>query len=294
MHLCKVSVSKSATATRKGMQTALDALGALGAAWQLSVELPPVRSASDAVRAAASYALHDWRKFTHGEYVCRALAESPVGAEKRRGLHLQINVVMRHHTHVDYSRPVCTLRAQKASDTPVLEKQDAAKEFDVLVRALDPSTLVEHGQTTLYDGDIRRLIEACLAPCTIPFWHGVLLVVDQDAADFARRVAEQMGAVVDHGDVRVSLIALEMHDANRQALAEELAEDLSMQFQKVIERCSYDAPNRPDIHRTYDAIVARMAQAEMLLDVGIPCLDALTACEDAIALMDEAALCASD
>lgn len=278
MHLVRISVSKDARIQRDTALSTLTAL--LGKATTADV-FPGVRGPSDAVRTAAAYALIPWRRFVHQGKQCEVLAKSPESTSTH-GLNLHIHVCERTESKVGYSALVVRLSKTQTQSTPETIREESAHHFPDLVAVLDAATLVQEGQRYLYDNDLRKLLSLVLQPVAFKLWPGVSLVLQDHGVTLARDLERVLGACLASGSLSVSLIALDMSQANREALARELAEELTPHLEKLTDRCGYTAPNSAAIQRDYEALAEKISQAETLLGVPLPLLGTQMDTETAI------------
>lgn len=283
MHLVRLSITKEALADRTAVHCALSTM--VDAETRDSA-MPAARGTTDAVRTAASYALQRWQRFEHAGQTCKAIAKATKGA-KKRGLDLHIHVQATGDTSVSYSALVARLTSKTASDTPFLYAEDGAAVFPAIVKALDPHMLREHGQAHLYDNDLRKICDALLDPYAVSMWPGVSLVLTDEGVTFAHALERVLAPCLRAGSLSVSLIALDMSHANREALARDLAREWTPQLANLAERCGYTAPNVPAITREYETLAAKISQAEALLGVDVPCLEAQLTVEAALMALPE-------
>jgi hypothetical protein len=267
------------------MQSNLTTYGVCSADTLRSI-FPADRSKTDAVRAAAAYALLKYQRFhDRNGRLCKAIAKSPKSATKK-GMDIQIHVQACSDDTVEYSQLVARLSAPTAQSTPELIREKAAEEFPDLCKDLHVKALREQGQDNLYDNDIRKLLEGLLDPYTVSLWKGLSLVLDETGLAYIHTLQWHCDAVLSAGKVSLSTLALDMSQANREALARELADEFATQLHKIAERCAYTAPNAKAIVTTYETLASKITQAETLLGVAIPCHDAQLAAETAIMALD--------
>jgi len=246
--------------------------------------LPAMRGTSDAVRTAARYALLRYRTFNDaGNNTCHALAASPKG-ENGRGLNLHVNVQVRTTDNVEYSTLVCKLQAPRSGDIPECIPGDGATVYPDLYKELSNiPALVAVGQDHCFDNDLRKVLENVLADHAYDLgWKGIRLVLSDEAKAYAIAVEKALRRSLDTGTLSISCIALDMSEANREALASELAQEFTAQFEALTERCSYTTPNVPVITKEYEALRSKLHSAEDLLGVEVPCIAAFIDCEQAL------------
>jgi hypothetical protein len=142
--------------------------------------------------------------------------------------------------------------------------------------------LVDHGQARLYDNDLRKICDRLLEPYTVGLWTGLSLILDDTGLEYVKRLQRCLNRVLCAGTVTLSTLALDMSHANRQALAQELAQEFSGQLVKIVERCAYTAPNVDAIMKSYEVVAGKIAQAETLLGIAIPCQDSQLEVETAL------------
>jgi hypothetical protein len=213
--------------------------------------------------------------------LCKAIAKSPKNA-KKKGMDIQIHVQACGDDTVEYSQLIARLYAPQASAVPELIREQAASDYAQLCADLNIATLVEQGQERLYDNDLRRLCDRLLEPYTVGLWTGLSLVLDDTGMAYLARVQKLCNAELSAGTITLSTLALDMSQANRQALARELAQEFDGQLSKLVERCSYTAPNVDAIMKAYELLSAKISQAEMLLGIAIPCQDSQLSAETAL------------
>ena len=284
MHLLKLSVSRDVQIERSSMMNLLPAYEVCTLE-QASKNMPAERSKTDAVRSAASYALLSYRRFDHNGRTCEVLAKSPK-SDSTRGMVLQINVREIGDAKVKYSEEILTLSAPNAHTTPEMILTDTAHEFERLVAALNVERLIEQGQRTLYDNDVRKLIELLLDQYTVGLWKGLSLVIDDTGLTYIKRLQRLLDTELDAGSVTLSTLALDMSQANRSALARELAQEFIPMLEHLTERAGYPAPSVKKILADYDALTAKLEQAEALLGCPIPCNDARMDLETALMALE--------
>jgi hypothetical protein len=282
MHLLKVTISKDSRIHREDMIIALRK-HAVCSESQAQDVLPAVRSKTDAVRMAAQYVLLNYQRFDHNARTCKILAKSPRNAKTKRGLDLQLNVQAIGDETVEYSEQILRVYAPNAQSTPEIILQPAASEFTRLVSALDIDTLIYNGQHTLYDNDMRRIIDILLEPYTSNLWKGLSLVIDDTGLTYIERMQALCDTELGAGSITLSTLALDMSHANRVALARELATEEYIPALKILsERCGYAGPNVKAIETAYDALLGKIDQANNVLGVDIPCKDAQIDLETAL------------
>jgi len=225
--------------------------------------------------------LLSWRRFEHQGQDCEVLAKSPK-RKKAHGLNLHIHVRLCGEDSVDYSTLIARITSENSTKTPERIKAEGASQFPALLEALDAERLVSEGQFYLYDNDIRKMLDALLEPYTYSVWPGVSLVCQEAGFALAAQLENVFSTALCNGSLSVSLIALEMSQANRQALARELTQELQTQLHKLTERCSYTAPNSKAITADYEALAEKISQAEHVLGVPLPLIEAQIQTESAI------------
>jgi len=282
MYLLKISIEKETYAYRNLLLASLTRYGVCQSESEAQALLPPMRAKTDACRAATSYTLLRYQRFyDQAGRLCKAIAKSPKNA-KKKGLDIQIHIQACGDDTVEYSQLVARLYAPQASAVPELIREQAASEYAQLCADLNIATLVEQGQERLYDNDLRRLCDRLLEPYTVGLWTGLSLVLDDTGMAYLARVQKLCNAELSAGTITLSTLALDMSHANRKALARELAQEFDGQLSKLVERCSYTAPNVDAIMKAYELLSAKISQAEMLLGIAIPCQDSQLSAETAL------------
>jgi len=204
--------------------------------------------------------------------LCKAIAKSPKNA-KQKGLDVQIHVQACGDNTVEYSQLIARLYAPQASAMPELIQESASTDYQQLCCDLDISSLVSQGQARLYHNDMRKILERLLEPYCVGLWTGISLVLDETGLDYVKLLQRCCDQAMSAGTVTLSTLALDMSHANRKALAQELADEFTIQLAKLVERCAYTAPNVDAIMKTYELLSAKIAQAETLLGIAIPLSD---------------------
>jgi len=282
VHLLKISITKESYAYRNLLLASLTRYGVCQSESEAQALLPPMRAKTDACRAATSYTLLRYQRFyDQAGRLCKAIAKSPKNA-KKKGMDIQIHVQACGDDTVEYSQLIARLYAPQASAVPELIREQAASDYAQLCADLNIATLVEQGQERLYDNDLRRLCDRLLEPYTVGLWTGLSLVLDDTGMAYLARVQKLCNAELSAGTITLSTLALDMSQANRQALARELAQEFDGQLSKLVERCSYTAPNVDAIMKAYELLSAKISQAEMLLGIAIPCQDSQLSAETAL------------
>ena len=133
-----------------------------------------------------------------------------------------------------------------------------------------------------FESDLRKLAQGLLEASCMPLWPGVLLALTPEASQAVDALQHLLGAL-EAGQGAVSLLSLDHTPANRQALAQELAQGFGEALGKLQEQLGYDAPMVEKIQAKYDALAAKIALAESVLGVEIDCLDAQADVELALA-----------
>lgn len=284
MHLLKLSVAKDTTIPRQDMTNLLPAYEVCSLE-TASKAMPAERSKTDAVRAAASYALLSYKRFEHNGRTCEVLSKSPK-SDSKRGMTLQINIREIGESKISYSEEILTLSAPDAHSTPEMLLSPIAVDFERLVAALNVDTLIDRGQSTLYDNDIRKIIELLLERYTVSLWKGLSLVLDDDGLKYIKRLQRLCDSELTHGSVTLSTLALDMSQANRTALARELGEEFCALLAKLLERAGYPAPSVKAINAEYELLSAKIDQAELLLGCEIPCTHARIDLETALMALE--------
>ena len=270
MHLLKISIEKETYAYRNLLLASLTRYGVCQSESEALALLPAVRAKTDACRAAAAYTLLRYQRFyDQAGRLCKAIAKSPKNA-KKKGMDIQIHVQACGDDTVEYSQLVARLYAPQASAVPELIREQAASDYAQLCADLNIATLVEQGQSRLYDNDLRKIMDRLLEPYTVGLWTGLSLVLDDTGMAYLARVQKLCNAELSAGTITLSTLALDMSHANRKALAQELAQEFDGQLQKIAERCSYTAPNVDAIMKAYELLSAKISQAETLLGLDIP------------------------
>jgi hypothetical protein len=240
--------------------------------------LPSLRCPSDALRVATTYVLRDWSSWKGEDgTVYKALAASPTG---QRGLVLDINVQIRKPDGVQYSETVCRVEALDGKDPQCVRSQTNSSLFTDLFHALDIDTLLRLGTAHLFDQDLRRLCSDLLSAEADTLWPGVWLCLRDTPA--MQAIAE-LGTLVCQGSVTLQTLTLEQSDANRQLLADELAQEYIAQLGKLSKRLDYPTPNLETIERDYLVLCEKIRSAEALLGLPIACLSEQVTFEQALA-----------
>jgi hypothetical protein len=284
MDLLRISVSKDSCLPRTQFDSFLNnILQPLWAAPLLEPALPRVRNSTDNVRCALAYALRPWLKFEQDDARCKVLAVPTKGA---KGLDICIHVQARGTDSVEYSDLVCRITGGTL-DQPITTTATEAglTRYPALVADVQAATLERHGAHHLYDNDIRRLCDALMSAHGVPLWPATLLV-NASAKTYVAALGQLQGILLS-GTISLSLLSLDDTPANRDALAHELAVSIGAELSDVHDRLYYVAPSLGPLRKVYDRLCFKIAHAEQLLGVPIPCstqLDAIDARLEALEL----------
>ncbi len=271
MDVLKLSISKNALIERKTLEDLLTDTEA-------SI-LPMARGMADNVRLALAYRLKDFRNFEHNGAQCKVLAVPTRGS---KGLDIWIHVQRRSTDTVQYSpEPVCQISGNGGTQ-PVQVTISDYSYHDLLHAIGSGASLEAFGEQHYFESDIRKLAQSLLEASCLPLWPGILLALTPDAVQAIKAVERLLGAL-DAGLGTVSLLSLDHTPANRQALAQELAQGFGEALGKLQEQLGYDAPMVEKIQAKYDALAVKIALAESVLGVEIDCLDAQADVELALA-----------
>ena len=235
---------------------------------------PAVRSRGDALRWGLTQALRAWQRFEHSGDQCRAIAAT--AKTDGRGLAIDIHV-QRIGQDVDYSRKVCRLTVSRSGEAS-LDKGPDFWSYRTLTDALDPAELIDYGQSNLFDSDLRRILDTLLDGQVLRLWPGIFVALGR-AQVSAVEQAQALFHAPDAGTIRFSLLSLENSQANREALADELAQEFERAYSEIETRAEGPGPNTERLTDELMALDARRSQAERILDVTIPCDDAQTSAE---------------
>ena len=234
--------------------------------------LPSSRSRTDNVRHGLREVMRQWAKFEQDGAECMALAES---TKSGKGLDMRINVKHRSTGTVRYtSSPIASISGDNGeSDFTVQLTVEGRQQFPKLCYALNRVDNMERfGESHYFESDLRRLCEQLLEGACLPLWSGLRLILTEDGRTRVRLIQELLG-VLDAGYVRLSMLSLDNTPANREALARELGEGFTAQLETLLERCGYEPPNVPAITKEYGVLQARLALAEEVLGIEIPCFE---------------------
>ena len=266
MDLMRLSVSKN---TRIRRDTLMHSAGApaLAARWPELASLLPVRNRANTIRVALAYKLRRWQKFeaSNGDLCC-AIAKPTKGS---KGLDIRVNVQRRGVDTVTYSDLVLSYTGGAGEPVRCEVTPEAAQYPDLVADIGDIAALEAYGQTYWFDNDIRMLAQDLLEQAYMPLWPGVTLMLDSTARD-AITDLETLLAGCEDGGMTCRLLSLDNTPANREALARELGEHLEEDAHKLLEACQYTAPNVKRCTQLYTDLVAKVEQAERILEVEIP------------------------
>ena len=250
----------------------------------LAAPLYPDRGPTDALRMALGVALRPFtREFqnTAGEW-SKILAVRTRGV---KGMDLRIHAQLRSKDNVEYQGTLGSIFGGWPAGAPFQRtwSEGTATLYPDLVRALgDLDGLVAMGQSVLFESDLRELCQGVLEQACMPLWRGVFVLLSDEAVARATGLQTCLEHL-DNGTASLARLSIDNTPANRQALARELAEGFIEQLESLTARAGHTAPYLVRLQAEYAALAERIALAETLLGVEIPCLDAQADTEMALA-----------
>lgn len=149
------------------------------------------------------------------------------------------------------------------------------------IMRLDGQEVLGFGLDTLFDNDLRAILDKYLHGKILRLWPGVYIALDAAERQAVLQAKALMNGL-DEGAVTVSLLNLEDTKANREALALELAQEFIRVFEDITARAAKPGPNIELLEEELTGLSQRKATAELLLGVEIPCLDAQLDAEMAV------------
>lgn len=279
--LVRIRVSKDALMTRNEYQARLINHNLATSTEESRDMLPGVRPVTDAVRVALSYRMRNWQRWEQDGKTCKAIVASPKGGDFAPEIHVQ----ERDTEHVRYTSRVAKimLTGNDADGyTPIYEEGSDHARYRNIMADLDVPTLADFGQSNLFEQDMRRLIDGMLEGHVLKFWPGTYACLSEDDTQLLGRI-QSLFSILAAGEVRIRPLVLDTGEANREAIAQELAdENLTPAFNDIATRCQKPGPNLELLEAEYMALYERRENAERLLGVAVPCDDAQEAAEAAL------------
>lgn len=288
MDLLRLSVTKDAL-IRKTDLLAQCARPHVSAHWPAaSIEKAlPVRNTTDNVRVALASKARAWQRFETNGQECRAVLDSTKGA---KGLDLRVHVRCKDASNVEYSGLVLSITGGAGEPITAVATDLGRRQYPDLVADLGNIPGLEaYGQQHFFDNDLRRLSQDLLGKATMALWPGVTLVLDSTA----RASIEALRVLLEPvfvGVVTCRLLSLDNTPANRQLLAEELAEKFQEEISALADLLTIPDPNLKRTRKLYQALEAKVQQAEAALELEIPCWDEAAALDLALGTLEEAAV----
>jgi len=287
MDLLRLSVTKDAL-IRKDALLAQCARPEVSAQWAAdSIEKAlPVRNATDNVRVALASKARAWQRFDNHGQECKAVVDSTKGA---KGLDLRVHVRCKDTASVEYSGLVLSLTGGAGEPISAISTELGRRQYPDLVADLGNIPGLEaYGQQHFFDNDLRRLSQDLLGKATMALWPGVTLVLDSSARASVEALRVLLEPVCS-GTVTCRLLSLDNTPANRQLLAEELAEKFQEELTALAELLTIPDPNLKRTRKLYLALEARVQQAEAALELEVPCWDELAALDMALGTLEDEA-----
>lgn len=251
----------------------------VAAHWSLDTILAalPDRNPTDNVRVALTHKARAWARFYQDGQECRAIVDSTTGS---KGVDLRIHVRRKGPDHVSYSDEIGSIRGGSGAPiTATITATGAHLYPDLVADLCDVDTLQAFGAQHYFDTDLRRLAQELLDQAVMTLWKGIALVLNP-TAHAAIRALQSLVAGGSAGEVTCRLLGLDNTPANREALAQELAERLVSEGEDISKLLEITDPNVKRCQRLYDALLERVKVAEGLLGVEIPCWETLAQVEN--------------
>lgn len=255
--------------------------------------MPRKRCASNAARKAMTKMAARYQRFYVNGDECRLItAERPQILTKTKGFRIDVNLQVRPadpSKQVFYTPNVFTYDLPNRDSSHMdLIHGDAWSEYGSALREAfgNPSEILRYGEENLFDSDFRAIADSMLEGHTLKLWAGVHVVLGEEAYNRVNEVSEYLSNL-DEGSVRMSKLTLEDNEVNRQALAEELAEQFIDAFKDIETRAGGPGPNIDRLNDELIDISTQLSIAQEVLECTIPCEDAKADAEMALAMLAE-------
>mgnify|MGYP003575195287 FL=1 len=262
--IVRASVPRVARIRRAAMQARLDVQCGSMLAAQL---MPGKRNARDALRKAISYRLRPVSTVLIDGVEYRIIAAE---AKDNKAFVIDFHAQQRGK-RVDYVAIGSLIYSERNGVT--WEFGAGVHKFPMFPGSIIPQAnkeVLTFGQVTLFDSDLRRIMDGYLEAKILKLWPGVYVAL-QAAERQAVLEAKALMTGLDEGDVTLSLLNLEDTKANREALASELAQEFIRAFEDLEARAGKPGPNVEGLQAELESLAHRKLTAEALLGVEIPC-----------------------
>ncbi len=290
MELIRLSVTKDTLLPKVHLATAElpDTVTSLWACDTIQATLPQ-RNATDTLRVALAYHAHIWQKFTRlladgTLQECKVIIDSPKNSDK--AIDYRIRVRRRDSKNVSYSDEVATIQSGTGGVVAVTDVTAEGRQLypDLVASLCDISDLLSFGEQHWFANDVRRMAQDLLRQDVLPLWPGTFLALSGTATvtlDALRILLSKTS----HGSATLRILSLDNTPANREALARELGEKWSEEVQEITDMLGFTDPNVKRCQRLFDALIAKVKQAEELLGIEIPIWDGLADLELSLSML---------